>query len=59
MTTNRERLNKMNNEELATFFANLSKRCPHCKYYDALSTVYFNEHCYKETLKWLEQESEE
>lgn len=40
MTTNREKLAKMTNEGLATFFANLSKRCPNCKYYDAYETVY-------------------
>ena len=58
MTTNREKLAKMTNEELAKFFANISKRCPNCRYYDALPITHFNKHCYIETLKWLEQESE-
>lgn len=42
MTTNRDFINKMSNEELARFIANVSKRCPNCKYYDATPEIYFN-----------------
>lgn len=58
MTTNRDFINKMSNEELARFIANVSKRCPNCKYYDATPEIYFNQYCYKQMLSWLQQERE-
>lgn len=54
MTTNRERINKMTNEELAEFFAEYSN-CERCPFEDAecsVSEIY----CKDIMLKWLESE---
>ena len=58
MTTHRERINNMTNEELAEIFAMSSstKSCKYCRYkgFDCEDLT-----CYNGILKWLNQESEE
>lgn len=56
MATNRERLNKMTNEELAKFLKSCDFICNTCayRYQECLLSD-----CYEGILKWLEQESEE
>lgn len=57
MTTNRERINNMTNEELAEIFSmsTSTKSCKYCRYKgfgcDDLT-------CYNGILQWLNQESE-
>lgn len=53
MTTNREKLAKMTNEELAEFLSNGA--CKYCYYKEDCSP----EPCSAGILKWLNQESEE
>mgnify|MGYP004685064537 CR=1 FL=1 len=61
MTTNREKLNNMSNEELAEFLFTemLIKSC--CRYciHNDLDCFSGNSICQKGILQWLEQESEE
>lgn len=58
MTTNRERINNMTNEELAHIFVG-SNYIPICKYcvYDRRCDT--DSSCYDGILQWLNQESEE
>ena len=56
MTTNREKLNQMTNEELAEILARSSRSCKYCKYEDFDCTDFT---CYSGILQWLNQESEE
>ena len=53
MATNREKLAKMTNEELAAFFEE-SSACDRCAFKETECGE-----CYQGTLQWLEQESEE
>lgn len=57
MTTNREKLVNMTNEELAFIFAMSSstKTCKYCRYKDSNCDDLF---CYNGILQWLNQESE-
>lgn len=52
MTTNREKLAKMTNEELAEFF-NIDGLCNLCIYNDITCE---NKDCYEGALKWLQSE---
>ena len=58
MTTNREKLAKMTNEELARF---LSQRgvCKLCSNLELLNFDCLKENCIEGITKWLNQESEE
>ena len=56
MTTNREKLNQMTNEELAEILAMSSRSCKYCKYEDSGC---YDSTCYSGILQWLNQESEE
>ncbi len=55
---NFEKIKAMDIDEMAMFFANLSKRCVQCTYYDDITEFCFNEHCYENTKQWLQKESE-
>ena len=55
MTTNREKLAKMTNEELAEFFGNRSL-CIICAYRNQADCL--NNDCKSGTLQWLNRESE-
>ena len=55
MTTNREKLNQMSNEELAEILAMSSRSCKYCKYEDSGC---YDSTCYSGILQWLNQESE-
>lgn len=54
MTTNREKLNKMTNEELARFFDKMAscERCPISK------RCHNNISCFGDFLNWLEEETD-
>lgn len=56
MTTNREKLNQMSNEEFAEILAMSSRSCKYCKYEN--SGCYYST-CLNGILQWLNQESEE
>lgn len=56
MTTNREKLNQMSNEEFAEILAMSSRSCKYCKYADSGC---YDSTCYSGILQWLNQESEE
>ena len=56
MTTNREKLAKMTNKELAEFFDSNSL-CIICAYRKQADCL--NDDCKSGTLQWLNQESEE
>ena len=56
MTTNREKLNQISNEELAKNLATSSSSCKYCKYEGSDCTDFT---CYSSILKWLNQECEE
>ena len=55
MTTNREKLNQMSNEELAKILSMSSWSCKYCKY-ESFDCDDFT--CYSGILQWLNQESE-
>ena len=55
MTTNREKLNQMSNEEFAEILATSSSSCKYCKYEGSDCTDFT---CYSCILQWLNQESE-
>ena len=55
MTTNREKLNQMSNEEFAEILATSSSSCKYCKYEGSDCTDFT---CYSGILQWLNQESE-
>ena len=54
MTTNREKLNQISNEELAEILAMSSRSCKYCKYENSDC----NDSCYSGILQWLNQERE-
>ena len=56
MTTNREKLNQISNEELAKTLATSSISCKYCKYEGSNCD---DVTCYSGILQWLNQESEE
>ena len=56
MTTNREKLNQISNEELAKNLATSSSSCKYCRYEGSDCTDFT---CYSGILQWLNQESEE
>lgn len=58
MTTNRERLAKMTNEELAKILSMSSWSCKYCKY-EGSNCHDFACSCHSGILQWLNQESEE
>lgn len=55
MTTNRERLAKMTNEDLAEFLS--SSECSMCVYDEEVDC--FGDDCFCGILKWLNQECED
>jgi len=58
MTTNRDKLNKMTNEELAEFLSTFDCcMCVYDKEVDCLSDVH--KECFRGILQWLNQECEE
>ena len=56
MTTNREKLNQMSNEEFAEILAMSSNPCKYCKYADSGC---YDSTCLNGILQWLNQESED
>ena len=62
MVTNRERLNKMSNEELAQVLAELDSTCYFCAYYnkesDILCVCPDKKDCKYGVIEWLNQDSE-
>ena len=57
MTTNRERINAMSNEELANILVN--DICPYCIYQDVDCEIDDDCECTVGILQWLNKESEE
>ena len=55
MTTNREKLNQMSNEELAEILSMSSWSCKYCKYEGSNCD---DVTCYSGILQWLNRESE-
>lgn len=55
MTTNREKLAKMSNEELARFFEKMAS----CEYCPTSKSCRISISCLETFIKWLKQESEE
>ena len=59
MTTNREQLNQMSNEELAGILASAQDACYYCSYGDNTNCDCNSIQCKNNILEWLNQESEE
>ena len=62
MTTNREKLNQMSNEELAEIMGDIDTSCDFCAYADIsrekICSKPRGEKCIDGILQWLQQESE-
>lgn len=57
MTTNRNKLSKMTNEELAEMLG--KQNCQYCVHSESVCYIDNRKNCFDGILQWLEQECEE